>query len=338
MEALAFPRLSTGFGRKVMDNEGNIWSRVSEEKETENHGNFIVCGKVIQTVITIRNGKKALTPVLVPNNVFSDENGVSYLRANERTEAEIKEKAEAAGCGYIIARKYPDGKYAAEAWKNGEQVSFPQTLWNEMGVAYKFVDYATYGEICKRTHGYYLAQKVEPVYLLDTQVGEAVQAVINGVKEHDTFMEEGEVKVQNMYHGETYKMKLPKLLKQYEYVETTSEGIQIWKPKDALQTWTFTNENIFGILWGGFEFLAKAMINLTDPDDVYGCNYEVFNGNDLAQGSHKKLKLFLPVEPLETDYFHTPGVIAGYGLCLEDVPKAEFVECPFPLEFLAYVS
>ncbi len=338
MEALAFPRLSTGFGIKVMDNEGNIWSRVNEENKTKDHGNFIVCGNTIETVVTIRNGKRTLNPVLVPNNVFSDEDGVSYLRAHEKNEAEIKAKAEAAGCGYIIARKYPDGTYVAEAWKDGEQVSFPQTLWNEMGVAYKFVDYATYGEICKRTHGYYLAQKIEPVYLLDTQAGEAVQAVINGVKEHDTFMEEGEVKVQNMYHGETYKMKVSKLTKLYEYAETTSEGIQVWKPKFALQSWTFTNENIFGILWGGFEFLAKAMINITDPNDIYGCNFEVFNGNDLAQGSHKKMKLFLPVEPLELDYFLIPEVAAGHGLSLEAVPKTDFVECPFPLEFLAYVS
>lgn len=338
MEALAFPRLSTGFGRKVMDNEGNIWSRVSEEKETKDNGNFLVCGTVIKMVLTIRNGKRVLNPVLVPNNVFSDENGVSYLRAHERNEAKIKAKAEAAGCGYIIARQQDNGTYAAEAWIDGEQVSFPQTLWNEMGVAYKFVDYATYGEICKRTHGYYQAQKVEPVYLLDTQAGEAVQAVINGIKEHDTFMEEGEVKVQNMYHGETYKMKVAKLMKLYEYVETTSEGIQVWKPKPALQNWTFTNENIFGILWGGFEFLAKAMINITDPSDVYGCNYDVFNGNDLAQGSHKKLRLFLPVEPLEVDYFRTPEVAVGHGLSLEAVPKTDFVECPFPLEFLAYVS
>lgn len=329
MEAKKFPVLSTGFGLKVMDENGGIFSRVNSEEAQA--GNLLVYGSSIDTVICVKDGKPQMLPVFVPNNIFSDAEGRSFLLANERNEQEISDKAESSGCGYIVARKQANGSYKAEAYFAGIQVEFPHTLWNEMGVAYKFVDYARYGEICKRVHGYYLAKKVEPIYVLDSQAGDYVKAVLNGVKEHEAYIEEGETAVQNAYHGETYKMKLKKLKKLYVYVETTAEGYQIWKPKDEVQVWTFTNENIFGILWGGFEFLAKAMINLTDANDVYGCNYTVFNGDDLANGSHQKLKLFLPSVPLSEAWLQTPDIAGGKGLLLESVPKTDYIECPFPL-------
>lgn len=331
MEIKKFPVLSTGFGLKVMAENGEIYNRVSNEKEVSEKENLLVYGTTIDTVLCIKNGKPQMMPVFVPNNIFSDAEGRSFLLANEKKEAEVALKAKEAGCGYIIARKQEDGSFKAEAYYAGQLIDFPQTLWNELGVAYKFVDYAKYGEICKRVHGYYLAKKVEPIYVLDAKAGDYVKAVLNGVKEHETFVEEGETVVQNAYHGETYKMKLKKLKKLYVYAETTAEGYQLWKPKEEIQTWTFTSENIFGILWGGFEFLAKAMINLTDPSDVYGCNYTVFNGDDTANGSHQKLKLFLPANPLPESWLQTPEIAAGQHLTLEAVPKTDYIECPFPL-------
>ncbi len=319
------PLLSTGFGPKVMDKSGKIWNRVANT--TAKTGNYIICG---ETVETIQDGKKRRLPVIIPNNVFTDENGTCFIRAKEDNEASVRAKAKAAGCAYIIARET-----GAEAWMDGKQISFPTTLWNEMGVAYHFVDFKTYGYICKETHGYYMARKVEPIYLLNAKEGEAVQAVVNGVKEHETVLKKGEVKVQNMYHGETYKMKLKNLFRLYTYSETTPEGIQIWKPKDEEQMWTFTKENIFGILWGGFEFLAKAMINITDHDDIYGCNFEVFNGTDLAKGSHVKTKLFLPMNPQNMSREISSRVQAGYALPQEAIPKTVYVEVPFPLDYVS---
>ena len=335
MEAYKFPKLSTRFGLKVMATSGEIFKRVDNITKCEAKGNFLLCSSVIETVTSIKDGQITLLPVFEPNNIFTDVNGQGFLRATEKTEEADAAKAAENGLGYIIVRNNQ-----AEAWLNGEKVPFPTTLWNELGVDYKFVDYKAYGEVCKRIHGYYIAKKVEPIYVFDTAAGDKVQAVINGVKEHETYVEEGETKVQNMYHGETYKMRLKKLRKLYVFDSTTADGIQIWKPRDEKQTWTFTNENVFGVLWGGFEFLAKAMINLTDPEDVYGCNYEVFNGNDLAKGSHLKLKLFMPLQPMPKTVLNNLSVCAGSVEASEAIPKmeTEYIEVPLPMDLYAKIG
>ena len=329
MNNFNFPLLSTGYGRLVMDSKNDIYKRVDSIEEINSEMNFLLQG-ANDFVLSFKGKKAYPRPIFVPNNVFSDVNGVSFIRAHEKTEQEIATKANNAGCGYIIARKQENGEYLPQAYLDGQEVDFPSILTNEMGVQYKFVDYAKYGEVCKLTHGYYLAKKIEPVYVFMAEAGEEVQAVLNGVQEHSTYLEEDDVKVQNAYHGETYKMKLKKLFKLYEFQKITPEGLQLWKPKDELQMWTFTNENIFGVLWGGFEFLAKAMINITNSSDVYGCNYEVFNGNDIANGSHQKIQLFLPINPIQLDDFQKHETAEGKNSVEEGVPKVEFVECSFP--------
>ena len=161
MNIKKFPVLSTGFGLKLMAENGDIYARVNNDEENGNgKGNLLVYGTTIDTVICIKNGKPQMMPIFVPNNIFSDAEGRSFLLANEKKETEVALKAEESGCGYIIARKQVDGSFKAEAYYAGRLIAFPQTLWNEMGVAYKFVDYAKYGEVCKRVHGYYLAKKV----------------------------------------------------------------------------------------------------------------------------------------------------------------------------------
>ncbi len=324
------------YGHKVMADNGDIFNRV-EGTDCPQAGNFILtlllCFGRVESVITIKDGEKVESPVFVPNSIFSDDKGTYFLLAKEKNEAEIAEKAAKNGCGYIINRGG-----VAEAWVNGEQVTFPAELTNEMGVTYKFVDYAKYAEICKRVNGYCTASKVEPVILLDIKAGERIQAVVNGVREHDTILEAGMVAVQNMYHGESYSMKVEKLMANYELDYVRENGMQVWKPKFAVQTWTWTSENVFGTLWGGFEFLAKAMINFTDPGDVYGCNYDVFNGNDLANGSHKKLAIFLPVKPLEKVWLTSPEAMSGHVDVLEGVPKSEYVEVPSVYEALGLLN
>ena len=319
------PFLSTGFGANVMDSTGVIYKRVLNFNEVYPEGNFLFCGT--DAVITIRNNKPALNPIIVPNKIFTDCSGVSFIRAHEKTETEVAEKAFIAGCGYIIARKQPDKSFIAEAFMNGQQVDFPAVLTNEMGVSYTFVDYAKYGEVCKATYGYCTAKKVEGVYLVKAKVGASIEAVLNGVSEHETYLEEDEVMVQNMYHGESYKMTVVNLKENYFYETSTPEGIEVWQPKGIVQEWTFTNENIFGVLWGGFEFLAKAAINL---NKAYGCNFEVFHGNDIAKGSHQKLQMFLPVHTVDLPREETQEETEGHGQLQEGIPKGTFVELPFP--------
>ena len=56
--------------------------------------------------------------------------------------------------------------------------------------------------------------------------------------------------------------------------------------------WTYSDVNTFGVLWGGLEFLTTPMINITDLNDVYGCNYIVWWGNDGKLASYKVLGYF----------------------------------------------
>ncbi len=324
------PLLSSGYAPIVMDANGELYSRVNKLASVKKRKNFLLQG-TDDYVVSFKAGKATILPIIVPNNVFTDAQGRSFIRTHVKTEKKDALKAKKAGAGYIIARKGDDGKYTAEAYFGGVAIDFPTELTNECGVTYKFVDFKKYGDICAEIYGYFLAQKVEPVYVSHLANGSSVQSVLNGIKEHDTFIEEGEVLCQNMYHGESYKQKISKLLSGYKYSHTTAEGLEVWNPKAILQKWTYTKENVFGILWGGFEFLAKAMINIENPNDVYGCNYDVFNGNDTSNGSHQKVALFLPVRP--QTFSRTSEEVADAKASVEEgVPKVEFVQVPLVME------
>ena len=287
--------------------------------------------KRIELVAITKCGKKNLCPVWVPNQVFTDDNGQVYLLANLKTEKTVARRAKKLSFGYIIVRN----KVEAEAWVGGEKVDFPSHLTNELGVRYMFVDFKAYGEVCKRVNGYCEAVKVEPV-LVDTSVkeGARVESIVFGVREHDTILKKGMVLVQNKYHGETYQMKIEKLQGNYELVSTGAEGVQEWRPKLVVQNWTWTQENIFGVLWESFEFLAGAMININDPEDVYGCNYVVFNGNDVAPGSHRVKAVYVPSKPILKRWINE-GALQRPASVLEDIPKTKYVEVVKPLELLA---
>ena len=56
-----------------------------------------------------------------------------------------------------------------------------------------------------------------------------------------------------------------------------------------------------GIAGGGFLFLPRPMINITDEDNVYAIRHEVFSGNEVILGSHKIIKRFLPKAPLSVN-------------------------------------
>ena len=282
-------------------------------------------------MVVVKIGKAVKRyPVWVPNQVFTDDAGQTYLLAQAETESKVAKRAKVIGAGYIIVRKN-----VAEAWVNGQKVEFPTHLTNELGVRYMFVNFKDYGEVCKRVNGYCKAHKVEPI-LVDTnaKVGQRVESIVFGVREHDTILEEGMVLVQNKFHGETYKMKVAKLEQNYELESCDETGIEEWVPKNIVQEWTWTRENVVGVLWGSFEFLAGAMINITDPEDVYGCNYVVFNGNDVAPGSHFIDAVFEPANPLPKVWLEERE-LSGIASVLEAIPKTTYVQIAMPFEVIA---
>lgn len=329
------PLVSTGVGLKVMGADGDIYTRLNEASEVTEDANFIVSlrndllGNTIETVTTIKHGRLGIEPVIVPNKVFMDtETGIYFILAREDNQDEAASLAKEAKCGYIYPAKQADGKFLPVAYMNGEVVKTPRVLVNECGVSYHLVDdLVAYGEVCKRAKGYMLAQKVACVYLLPSKPGDKIATVVNGVQEHTTVIEEGEVKVQNP-GGEAYKMKEAKLCKLYEYAETTAEGYELWKPKPELQAWVKSEVNIICILWGGFEVLVTPLININNPKDTYGCNYQVFYGTDIMEGTHQVRKMFLPIEPITHQLEIRSTLANGYIRSLESIPKLEYVEAP----------
>lgn len=282
----------------------------------DNEGLFL--RRTVDTVVSIKDGKPVLDAIWTPNTVFSDEKGRYFIRTLDENEATDAERAEASGIGYIINRQYSGG--GVEAIFNGQKVDMPKVLTNEFGVSYKLIEFKNFGLACRNLFGYVEAKKVEPVYLISEEVGTKVSSVPNGVNEHAAVLKEGEVLVQNAYHGERYKQKRTKLEKGYLPTDEFVCGYQVWRPKEVIQQWAITDENIVGPLWGSFEFLAKAAVNITDHNDVYGCNYDVFAGNDVANGSHEKLRRFLPANPMPEKYAREL-----LGRCMDDSYFAEVI-------------
>ena len=326
------------FGQLFQTDDGRLVKRV-RGTDCPTKGSYLLhvglCHNTVETTVSIVDGQPRMNPIWVPNNVFVDERGNYLIRSNEKTEDEDAARAAEVGAGYIINRKVG----GAMAYKNGKQIDMPKLLTNEFGVGYNVIDFRTYGLACMNLLGYDESYKVEPVYLISEIVGTPVSAVINGVDEHKDFVEEGEVLVQNAYHGERYKQKREKFEKSYELTDEVVSGYQVWKPRrfdtngnEIIQKWTITDENIVGGLWGGFELLGGgAAINVTDKNDVYGCNRGVYLGNDTAKGSHKRLRHFAPVNQLSHEQ-----AMAMLARCREDLSFAqqvaemnpEFVEVP----------
>ena len=165
------------------------------------------------------------------------------------------------------------------------------------------------------------------VYKLPSKVGDVIATVVNGVQEHTAVIEAGEIKVQNP-GGEAYKMKEKKLHKSYTYKETTPEGYEVWKPKNELKTWVRSGVNIICILWGAFEVLVTPMICIDDPNDTYGCNYQVFYGTDTMEATYQVRQIFLPVNPITKQPEISSVLADGHVRTLAGIPKVDYVEAP----------
>lgn len=176
---------------------------------------------------------------------------------------------------------------------DGNEIPMPSVLYNEIGVDYHFVDYTEHGLKMAKKHGVYKARKQEPIRVWwNVKQGEAIKTVIDGYEEHSVKLTEGKVAIQNVVKNEFYAIDINILEQKYQKSHEEFD-YELWVPKaDAVSDWVYSDVNTYGVLWGGFEFLTTPMINITDINDVYGCNYIVWWGNDGRLSSYLVLGYF----------------------------------------------
>ena len=181
----------------------------------------------------------------------------------------------------------------AVAIMDGEEVPMPELLFNEIGVGYYFVDFYQHGKKMAKKHGTYVAVKQEPIRVWkNIKPGEVLKTVIDGYEEHSIQLDDTKVAAQNVIKNEFYAIPKDVLEKKYRF-DHSEFDFDLYVPKsDAVSSWVYSDVNVFGVLWGGLEFLTTPMINITDPDDCYGCNYVVWWGNDGRLSSYKVLGFF----------------------------------------------
>ena len=181
----------------------------------------------------------------------------------------------------------------AVAVVDGEEVAMPSSLFNEIGVEYLFVDFYAHGKKMAKKHGVYTAVKQENIRVWrNIKPGEPIRTIIDGYQEHEVILDENSVAAQNIVKNEYYAIPKEVLAKKYQF-DHSEFDFDVYVPKsDAVSSWVYSDVNIFGVLWGGLEFLTTPMINITNPDDCYACNYVVWWGNDGRLSSYKVLGYF----------------------------------------------
>ncbi len=215
------------------------------------------------------------------NKVFRDEQGVVYFKAI------ADELDKFVGKNVITVL---DGK--AVAIVDGEMVPLPKVLYNEIGVDYHFIEsFYEYGMLCAKKHGVYTAQKTETIRVWPkVKPGEKITTVIDGYEEHSVTLDENSVAAQNVLKNEFYAIPKEVLAEKYSYSHSEFD-YDVYEPKAGVTSqWVYSSVNVFGVLWGGLEFLTTPMINITNPNDSYGCNFIVWWGNDGKLASYKVLK------------------------------------------------
>ena len=213
------------------------------------------------------------------NHTFRTTENVLFVKVNEK---DVKET------GNFITVK----NNKAIALMDGKEVPMPEVLYNEIGVDYHFVDFYKHGQKMAKKHGVYVAVKQEPIRVWwNVKPGETIKTVIDGYEEHSVELDDTKVAVQNVVKNEFYAMPKEVLEKKYRF-DHSEFDFDLYVPKsDATSSWVYSDVNVFGVLWGGLEFLTTPMINI-DENDCYGCNYVVWWGNDGRLSSYKVLGFF----------------------------------------------
>ena len=216
------------------------------------------------------------------NKVFRSENGTVFTKLKRNEVKDFK------GNYITVIDDQPI------AVVDGKEVPMPSVLFNEIGVAYFFVDFYQHGLKMAKKHGIYYGVKQEPIRVWkNIQPGEPIITVIDGYIEHEIpSLDENSVAAQNVVKNEFYAMPKSVLAQKYRF-ERSEFDYDLYVPKsDVVSQWVYSDVNVYGILWGGFEFLTTPMINITNENDCYGCNYVVWWGNDGRLASYKVVGYF----------------------------------------------
>lgn len=215
------------------------------------------------------------------NKVFRTADGVVLTKIKE------SETARFSGNDITVV----DGK--AVAVIEGKETAVPEVLINEVGVEYHFVDFYEHGLKMAKKHGVYYAVKQEPIRVWkNIKPGECIRTVIDGYEEHVVDLKDGQVAAQNVIKNEYYGISEEVLAEKYRF-DHSEFDFDLYIPKsDVVSEWAYSDVNVFGVLWGGLEFLTTPMINISKADDCYGCNYIVWWGNDGRLSSYRVLGYF----------------------------------------------
>ena len=215
------------------------------------------------------------------NKVFRSEDGTVFAKLHSTEIENFKGN-------YITVI---DNK--AVAVVDGKEIPMPAVLFNEIGVDYHFVDFYEHGKKMAVKHGVYYAVKQEPIRVWkNVQPGECIKTIIDGYEEHRVNLDENSVAAQNVVKNEFYAIPKKVLAEKYRF-DHSEFDFDLYVPKsDAVSQWAYSDVNVFGILWGGLEFLTTPMINITNPNDCYGCNYVVWWGNDGRLSSYRVVGYF----------------------------------------------
>lgn len=213
---------------------------------------------------------------IILNQVFHTEDG-------KQTFKWVKESEVEATGGFIT-----NIGGQVKAFMDGEEVPVPARLLNEVDTPYIYVaNLKEFAAFMARKHGVYTATKTGKIRVFPNAKAEDIKSIINSVQEAGGLeVDEDHVLVQNVIGGECYVQSKEYLRKNYSFVR--QEGMaEIYDFKPAEQQWVYVDVNIYTALWGGIQFLATPMLRVDNPDDIYGCNYIRFWGDDATPGTHR---------------------------------------------------
>ncbi len=241
--------------------------------------------------ITITDGKPEIGHSLsgrVDNQYIRDEHGIGYyIIGSDEVEAAVEE-----GINFLSVRNGTEMFAVA----NGKEVPVPEVHINERGVSYHVVDIVKEAEKVASGEGKIIGRKLDRVKVyINSQAGESVSSILFGVREHGRVLQEGEFKVVNMTTREEYSFTWNYLMENY-HIEMNScdeegEFLVCFSKKET--EWVHIRKNVCFVCWGGLMYLVTPMVNITNWDDVYGCNYQIWYGSDVVPASYK----FVRFEP-----------------------------------------
>ncbi len=247
--------------------------------------------KGMPVIVCSEEGKFLVNDISVNNQIFTNNEGDKFFIALGKD----AEAAQFEGVNYLTIE---DGK--PKAYLKGDiEIGFPEYLMNEKGVGYHYISYKEEGFKLLKKRGGVWARKQASIIVYAPGSENLNQAVLNGFVEHHSEVPEGHLIATYTTGGETWHIS-PKYLAENYQKGGVFNGGQVYTPRqltpeqmakhEGLYLWVHCPKNVFGILWGGFEFLVTPMINITKENDVYGCNYARWWGTDGLPATYEDIE------------------------------------------------